>query len=320
MKRLVTILALLTLPVLLRAQQDGHFTQFMFNKQYFNPAYSGMRNVPTISAAYRKQWIGFDGAPQIQQLAFNTPVPSQRIGIGVLLNRQTIGITQTVYAALSYSYSLVERKLFKLKLGLQGCFGQFAINYADKDLVIAEPNDPSVRDAESSRTAANVGAGLYLGNPHTYIGLSVPHIIESYIGFNDIGTLSAIRTRHYYAMGGAEIPLGADISLLPAFLLKKAKGVPIGYDLNLGIQLFDKFTLGTSLRGGGSGGADSMDFLMHLVVMRRLGIGISYDYTLSPLKDFSKGSVEVLLQFDLRERDATNGGGTDDLSNPRFFF
>ena len=52
----------------LKAQQDGQFSQYMFNTLAFNPAYAGSAEILNATALYRAQWVGFDGAPQTRTL------------------------------------------------------------------------------------------------------------------------------------------------------------------------------------------------------------------------------------------------------------
>lgn len=298
-------------------QQDGQFTQFMFNKQYYNPAYSGIRGVPTINALYRKQWLGFNGAPENQQVAYNMSILDNKVGLGLLLQRQSIGITQQIGGTFSYSYSIVQTDLLSVKFGLQGSFEQFSINFANEKNIIREPGDPSTRDEDTQLSSGNVGAGLYIGHTKAYVGFSIPNILESTIGVNDAGTLTATKARHTYIMAGVAIPLGDKIRLLPAGLLKSVSNAPIGYDANLGIEFLQALTVGASYRSSLGDEGDSIDFLLHYLIKNRMGIGVAFDNPMSPIKDFSKGSIELLLQYDLRSRDNI---GTEDMSNPRFFF
>jgi len=317
MKQL-TVILLLFFSLSVLAQQEGQFTQFMFNKQYYNPAYSGMRGVPTINAIYRKQWLGFNGAPENQLLGYNMPANGDKVGLGLLLHRQSVGITQNIGAALSYSYSVVQSDKLTIKFGLQGSFEQFSINFSDEKNIIREPGDPSTRDENTQLSAGNIGAGLYVGHTLAYVGVSIPNILASTIGVNDAGTQTATKAKHLYIMGGAAIPVGDKVRILPAGLLKSAPNAPIGFDANLGLELYRAITVGASYRSTIGDSGDSIDFLVHYLIKNRMGIGLAFDNPISPLKDFSKGSIELLLQFDLKEKNTLGKGG--DMSNPRFFF
>jgi len=301
------------------AQQEGQFTQFMFNKQYYNPAYSGMRGVPTMNALYRKQWLGFNGAPENQLLGFNMPAFGNKVGFGLLLQRQSVGITQNIGATLSYSYSVVQSDILTVKFGLQGTLEQFSINFENDKNIIREPGDPSTRDKNTQITGSNLGAGLYVGHTLAYVGVSIPNILESPLGVNDAGTQTATKSRHLYIMGGAAIPVGDNMRVLPAGIIKSTPNAPIGYDVNLGLEFYRSFTVGASYRSTIGDSGDSIDFLMHYLIKNRMGLGLAFDNPISPIKDFSKGSIELLLQFDLKAKNKLGSGGGD-MSNPRFFF
>ena len=62
-RKIIFIAAIFAITTGVKAQQEAHFTQFMYNQLYFNPAYAGARGMPSFSLIYRNQWIGFKGAP-----------------------------------------------------------------------------------------------------------------------------------------------------------------------------------------------------------------------------------------------------------------
>ena len=64
--------------------------------------------------------------------------------------------------------------------------------------------------------------------------------------------------------------------------------------------------------GGALSFAESIDLTLFYKVTQDLGIGLAYDFTLSEIKDYTSGSFEVLLRYDIRKKAA-------DMANPRFF-
>ena len=57
------------------AQQDPQFTQWMFDKISFNPAFAGMDRLHTIQAFHRDQWDGFGGDPKTYLFNYNGYAP-----------------------------------------------------------------------------------------------------------------------------------------------------------------------------------------------------------------------------------------------------
>jgi type IX secretion system PorP/SprF family membrane protein len=321
MKKLIfSITVLVATCVSLNAQQEAHFTQFMYNKLYVNPAYAGARGVPSIQAMYRSQWVGFDGAPQSMQASFNGPFLSKRVGVGATINHLKIGLQRDFRATLAYSYDMVAQDEVSLRIGLSGSLRSLGIAFNEANP--AQTGDPSIEDQRTNDFYGNVGAGVY-GTimERYYFGVSVPHLYSNTIGYGDAMTMAgdpltlAKESQHFYGMAGAVLPLSEDINLMPAILLKYVKNAPFNADLNVNLELRRKFTAGISYRLGGDGSGDSVDLLAFWQAAPQFGIGAAYDFTLSNLKDYNAGSFEVLLQYDLKQLK----NGKRKLSNPRFF-
>ena len=118
-RKITFILAFFALTAGVSAQQEAHYTQFMYNQLYFNPAYAGARGMPSFTLLYRNQWIGFNGSPTSGLLSFNTPLLGDRIGFGLTLNTQSTGIFNTWNAAMAYSYNInLKRKQALLESNL----------------------------------------------------------------------------------------------------------------------------------------------------------------------------------------------------------
>jgi len=146
-----------------------------------------------------------------------------------------------------------------------------------------------------------------------YFGFSVPRIYSNAIGYvNGSATLIAKEYQHYYAMAGGIIPIADDINLMPAILLKYVKNAPFDADINVNLDIRKKFTAGLSYRLGGDGPGESIDLLAFWQATPQFGVGASYDFGLSSLKDYNAGSIELMVQADLKKR-------SKKMSNPRFF-
>ena len=66
------------------AQQDPQYTQYMYNTQVINPAYAGSKDALSFGLLTRKQWVGFDGAPNTSTFTINSPFwIKEKMGIGL---------------------------------------------------------------------------------------------------------------------------------------------------------------------------------------------------------------------------------------------
>lgn len=318
MKKITLLLLISTIAIAgLKAQQERHYTQFMYNKLLINPAYSGARGVPFVSAIYRNQWMGFDGAPKSVLASFNSPFISERVGVGVTMSHFQIGLDKEFAATLAYSYDLIGQKEFSLRAGLMG-----SVRSLSMDFTKAQPSntggDQSLDTERNSSFYANVGAGLYATfSEKYYLGFSVPRIYANNISLdNQSTTVTAKEFQHFYVMAGAVLELNQDFNLMPAMLVKYVKNAPLDIDLNVNLEIKEKITAGLSYRVGGDGPGESVDLLVFWKAHPQFGVGVAYDVTLSDVKDYTAGSIELLLQVDLKR--STNGKHKV-LSNPRFF-
>lgn len=306
------------------AQQDHQYTQFMYNKLLINPAYAGVRGVPSVTAIYRNQWAGFDGAPKSALASISSPFLSKRVGIGAVLSHQQAGLQRDFFGSLAYSYDLISSENTSLRVGVQGSLRSLSINFAEA--TTANPGgpgvDPSLTGDRINNVYGNVGAGVYgTFMQKFYVGFSLPRIYSNTIGLNsNPAFVTAKEYRHYYGMAGAVLPINKDIKFLPAIMVKYVYGVPINTDINLNLDINNKFTFGVSGRVGGGGGLESTDLLFFWQATNQIGVGAAYDFTLSRIRDFTAGSFEIMLQADLKPQPTPKSKkGKKNLANPRFF-
>lgn len=315
MKKLVFSIIILAICGSLHAQQEAQFTQFMYNKLYLNPAYSGARGVPSLTAIYRSQWVGFDGAPQSILASFNGPFLSKRVGVGATISHLKIGLQRDLFASVAYSYDMVAQENVSLRIGLSGSLRSLGFAYNEAEP--AQIGDGSIETQKVNDFYGNVGAGVYgtIMN-RFYFGVSVPRLYSNAIGLtNNNAVKLAKEAQHFYGMAGAILPLSEDINLMPAVLLKYVKNAPFDADINVNLDIKRKFTAGISYRLGGDGSGDSVDLLAFWQAAPQFAVGAAYDFSLSSIKDYNAGSFEVLLQYDLKQVN----GGKKKMSNPRFF-
>jgi len=293
------------------AQQEAHFTHFMYNNLSINPAVAGSKGHPSLLALYRKQWIGFDGAPTSMLASFHAPL-GKRVGLGLTMSNDKIGITNNWSGTMAYAYRIKIDEETNVQIGLHGSMKYFSLDFRNQE--IRQTGDPSVvYNTTDEKYLGNVGAGIYMNFKQMFFGASVPNFFPNTIGVDRTTQYSAIEVPHFYVMAGALIPLSNDnIALRPSALAKVVKNAPFDLDLNLSLVFNKTFIVGASYRVGGDGLGDSADFLVHYK-FNNIGIGLSYGYTLSELNDYNSGSIEAIVLYDfVKER--------VNLANPRYFF
>lgn len=306
MKKIKIISALLALVSFsATAQQDAQFTQYMYNTININPAYAGSRGALSIFGQHRTQWAGLDGAPTTNAFSVNTPLGDSKLGLGVSFINDAIGVMDenTISIDLSYTIDLND-KGSKFSFGLKGSAN--LLNVAYSDLLTYNPNDPNFQTDIQSQFTPNIGAGLYWHNEKTYFGLSVPNFLTT-TRYDDNIQSTMQQKMHYYLMGGHVIDINPTLKFKPAFLLKAVSGTPLQADVSANFLIQDKFTVGGAYRLDAAWSA-----LVGFQVTDGLFIGYSYDGETTKLANYSNGSHEIFLRFELFNKYRR-------VNSPRFF-
>ena len=117
--------------ILVFAQQEPQYTQYMLNTQVINPAIVGSRGVATVGLLHRSQWLGLDGAPNTQTIHFNAPL-SERLGFGISAVNDEIGsgTSKETFFDASFSYSIPVSNSVKLSFGLQASANILNIDFS----------------------------------------------------------------------------------------------------------------------------------------------------------------------------------------------
>ncbi len=316
MKNIFSILICLLLFVSLEAQQDPQYTQFMFNKLSFNPAYAGSAKGTCITGLYRNQWVNFDGHPITQVLSLHTLLKNERVGLGIAMVRDRIGPSTSVNVQLNYAYRF-QLGTGEMALGLMGNIRDYKLDFSKETL--NDNFDLLVDSPERNKTLINAGAGVYYENQSFYAGLSIPRLIKNDISLLPEGVESSMvqakEETHAFLMAGAILPIAEKISFKPAGLLKYAVDAPFSLDLHAGLIFYEMVHTGVTYRTGQSSLTslgESIDLVMQIYLNDSFVVGGAFDFTLSELADYNSGSFEILLQYCHRR-------ARNKVTNPRFF-
>ncbi|WP_443937398.1 PorP/SprF family type IX secretion system membrane protein [Pedobacter sp. MW01-1-1] len=290
-----------------RAQQDALYTQYMFNTLAINPAYAGSRNVASVTALYRSQWVGMEGAPRTGTVTLDAPINNKKIGLGLQIYSDKIGVTSTTGATASYAFRIQMDK-GTLALGLQGGVSQFRADFTSVDLGSVYQYDGAFSN-NVNKTLLNFGAGVYYNTDRFYIGLSAPQVLNNNLTNFTVNQDVAFTgtATHLFLASGYVFPLGADLHLKPSVLLKGVKGAPIEADLNATLWIKDALGFGIQYRTEAAVAA-----MIEFQASKQFRIGYSYDYSTTSLVQYNTGSHEIMLRYEF-------GFPKGKILSPRYF-
>jgi len=292
------------------AQQDAQYTQYMYSTLTVNPAYAGSRGVLSAVAIHRSQWLGIEGAPATNTLSAHTPLGKRRkVGLGVTIVNDRVGPVTENYLSTDFSYTLDLKKNNKLSFGLKATAQMLNIDL--QSLTLYSYTDPSFYSSTDNTISPNIGMGFYYHNDSSYLGASVPNLLETehFQTTHDGGerTLSSVDRVSYYFIGGHVFPLNYQIDMKTAFLVKFVAGAPIQTDISTSFRFNDRFTLGVNYRL-----RSALSLLGGIQLNDNLMIGMTYDYEITELQQYSSGTFEALVRFELFNK-------LSNMMTPRFF-
>ena len=273
------------------AQQDPQFSQYMFNPLYINPAYAGSRGVMNGALEFRKQWVGFDGAPTTMVLAVNTPTKKGKVGIGLEVINDQIGPKSTTGGYLDYAYRFPVGK-GKLAFGL----GAGMLSYkVDWDKVTYRDGADGYDQLNMVKiTKPDFKFGIYFNNKKFYTGLSITHLNrEVYTVVKDSLTFTAKMVPHTFFTIGRAFQLSDNVVFSPSIMTRGVNATNGDLDLNLNFKFRDALWLGVSLR-------TDKDFIAmaQYNITKNFKVGYSYDMSMNRLKTYQSGTHEIVLGFD----------------------
>ncbi|MBU2900328.1 PorP/SprF family type IX secretion system membrane protein [Maribacter dokdonensis] len=292
-------------------QQDAQYTQYMYNTFSVNPAYAGSREVLSISALHRSQWVGRDGAPNTQTLSVHGP-SSDKVGLGLSIVHDEIGnnTNQNTYIDAAFSYTLKTSDNNKLSFGLKA--GGHLLNLDFNNLRNFSAGGTAITDSDLyKKFTPNFGAGLYYHNDQFYAGLSIPNFLqtEHFDSADGNDNLVSVDRMTWYLISGYVFEMSSALKFKPAFLLKATSGAPLQADISANFLLNDKFSMGAAYRWDAA-----LSALFGFQMTPEFMLGLAYDSDISELggTKFNNGSFEVFLRYEFIKKDKI------DLT-PRFF-
>ncbi|WP_282038804.1 PorP/SprF family type IX secretion system membrane protein [Saccharicrinis aurantiacus] len=295
MKNIVFIILLVCLlPSSLLSQGYQQYNHYIANQGLLNPAYNGTRDVISGLMTHRSQWISMEGAPMNQAINVHGPVEDTNIGLGVVLQNDAIGFSNTFDAmvAASYKIELDNRGKRWVSLGLQA--GVTSFIFDGTKAITGDWNDP-VFQGRTSTVGFNTGFGAYYYATDYFVGFSIPKMLSQSFdeNTNEFKNKFDFQNMAMFLYGGYVFDW-EPVKVKPTLLFREVYGAPLQFDVSCNVLLAETIWVGMSYRS-----TSNIVFLSEFILNRQFTLRYSFDYALNSLNQFSQyGSHEIGLQFD----------------------
>lgn len=297
-------------PDVVFSQQLPAYSQYTFNGFLLNPAVAGSEGYTAINVTSREQWVGIEGAPSTQCISVQTrimkrnyietnasirkrylkPLRSGRVGLGVYLYRDHIGLSDQTGMQLTYAYHITKTKS-QLSFGLTlSCF-QYRLNTTA--LKLPDAKDNLVNNEPLSMIVPDANVGVYYTDKNMFAGFSAYNLTQASIMFGKFSDHDFRMKRHYNIIGGFKYDLDETYTLEPSAYLKMSEQWKPQMDIMAKLIRNNKFWIGLGYRYAGS-------YIGTIgIKLNTFYVGYSYDCSNNSLSYYSYGTHELMLALKL---------------------
>ena len=294
MKRIFKTVFLILIPVSLSGQLAPVTNQYVLNPLTINPAYAGNRGVLNVAAFYRKQWVGIQGSPETMTFTADLPVMENKVGLGLIIISDKVGVTKETYFISNYSYT-VNVGAGALSFGLGA--GVITTNTAWSDLVVLDPGDELYLVDTRRFVVPSFSFGTYYTNHNFFLRFSIPKFIGYKFNYdkNKYGLTVDPAQYNFLFNTGYAFNIAPRVNFVPSTLLSLIPGQKVLYDLNAIFNFNNRFWAGASYRSARSAGA-----LVQFQINNQFKVAYTYDFDTGKLGGYSNGSHEIMLRYEFR--------------------
>lgn len=289
----------------LQAQQDPMFSQYMFNTLSVNPGYAGSAELWSFTGIYRNQWAGIEGAPVTQTVTAHGPLRKESLAAGLTFVNDQHGAVNTTAFYGDFSTRIMLSNKSRLAFGLKA-----GVSFYQADISSLNPvdeQDPLFQQDLRLKALPNFGAGVLWYSQKHYLGISAPKLLNNPLVDDEPEFASNGERQHFFLIGGLILDVGNYVKFRPSFLVKAVSGAPVQVDVTASFLFYERMWAGVMYRHD-----DAAGLLLQYIIADRLRVGYAYDYTISGLTNYTSGSHEIMLGYDLGKR-------IEGHTSPRYF-
>jgi len=295
------------------AQENLRFSNYNYNRLFYNPAYAGTSRFMEAIIAYRNQWVDIEGSPETALVSVQAPVNYTKFGLGAVFYNNKFGIQQDNAIFLNYAYHFQINNQGILSMGVQAGFINKQIkwtNLTQFDPNFPSPNDPTFPTQDISTWVSNFGIGLYYYTPKYFINFSAPRLLS-----NNQPTAKGLSNNlsfdvkqiNFYLGTGINLPFNNEIDFVPSLLLVSSYSSSTNLNLNLDFIHESGFSVGTGYRTDNSWAA-----LIGYQLNPKLRFSYSYEKSFGKFRSKGFTNHEIILNYNLSLKKSQ-------ITSPRYF-
>jgi type IX secretion system PorP/SprF family membrane protein len=143
--------------------------QSVVKQEYLNPAYNSFKDYTSVNILARNQWGGVDNHPRLYGANFYMPIHLSRLGVGLTLLKEEIGLRNicSLSASLAHNLRISMQSYLSFGYGI----GAELTSY-DRDRIVAMNDNYLNYDIDWTTFGPSFKLGVFYADPHIFAGLS----------------------------------------------------------------------------------------------------------------------------------------------------
>lgn len=293
--RFILLAGLLLGTFLVQAQIETMYSMYRLNPVITSPAFAGeVEHQGEITAMNRQQWVGIQGAPRTMAFTGNFKW-KPKTGLAILAMSDIAGPLKISTVAGDFAYQVKLNDNWKISGGVRVGASTLSLDY--DGIQVVDQTDPVFQGDRSTGIKFNTGWGLRLGNTKgMFVAISQPRVISYDFG-NVNGGYKDVT--YHYVNAGSTLRMSEFITLMPSFMARIAKDVPVSWDVNVMSRFGSAFEAGLSYRHKDSYGAR-----LGIQVSPKIYLGYIYEMPISSLSKVTMQSHEIAIRLSIFKKEA----------------
>jgi type IX secretion system PorP/SprF family membrane protein len=279
-----TVLFLILSTGAIYSQQIPFSNQYYVNRHFLSPAYSGFTNNYETFISHRKDWLGFQGAPENSSIYTSGPI-YKNFSFGGSIAKNSVTIFNEFSASIDFAYHLKVNENQFVHFGLSYEYIENFLDIGNQDISVQK--DPYVMQHNNS---FNAGFGLVYSYKTFQIGMVLPRIFDSKMGISSNNIDSYKFSKYFRVHSSCLFNINRLFSLEPIVIIDRSNFQPLWYNISTVLKYNEITWLDVNYGQGGIVG-----FGIGARPMKKILINYSYEFSGTGIMKNTYGNHEISI-------------------------
>jgi type IX secretion system PorP/SprF family membrane protein len=268
------------------SQQLPFSNQYLVNRHFLSPAYSGITGNFEAFITYQKNCLSFPGGPEYKSIYGSGPV-YENMSLGVSVSKSSVTIFNSFSAQMDYAYHLKVNEEQYIHFGLSF---EYLENYLGLDnQALSLQTDPYLLKYGHT---FNTGFGLIYSYKTFQIGMAIPRMLESTFRNSETDHLVYSLSRIIRMHASCLFEINQLFNVEPVVVIDKSSSESLWYNISALLRYKEITWLEIEYRQGGI-----MGIGLGVNLSKKMLLNYTYEFSGSGIMKYSSGNHEISVGF-----------------------